>query len=211
MAWVSTEERMARTRLLVDVLTDDDELKLAGRTVSIDDAMIARGATLVAAAQARIDEQIELEIAWDTVRTQRKALRDEVIKTYMQHRRVAKAGIESADVKKLLDLAGERHTTVVEQHAQMTTFYTKGLSNAAALKELNRLGITREMLETGRTKLAQILSLLAQEKPAQSKKDEAFDPRDAALDALDAWYDEVMKGLEYATRANPAMMGRVKA
>lgn len=209
MTWITMEERVARTDKLVSNLIDDVELKAAGKTIGIDDVALARGVQLVKAARAADEAQRAADGAWADLRAERKQLRDAITQTYIQHRRVARLSIEIASIRTVLDIARDREKGVVGLHAQMLTFYTVGLSNAAALAELNRIGITRAMLESGRTTLEQITTLLHQETHAKATKEEATDARDAALDAMDAWYAQTVEGMAYATREKPTLLKRL--
>lgn len=204
MGYILMDERRRLTRLLIDNLERNTTLRLRLPRVATDaDAECTKGADLLETLETRIKEKDELEgkLAgmWETMHSRHET----VWATFLKHRNRAIEELTSAELITTLELAERQATGRPGQLLQMSDFYSKLLDIPAALALLDATGLTKARLILNRDAVRALEDYESDILMVEITKQSATKAQHDALEAMDAWREDLYDRIELVTKDAP--------
>lgn len=172
-----------------------------------DAAKVSAGEPLLAAAeelQAVQKKEYSEQYAATTVLGEAWKAAD---KTYATHRKLAKLALsDDPDGQKALMLHEHKAKTLDPWLGQAGVFYKNLLESAEMLAAMAVYNITDLMLIAARDAVVQVAVLNGDQEREKSESQRATKTRDAALDALDVWYNEFRTLARIALEDDPQLL-----
>lgn len=183
------------------------DIAAALAAVGYDAAVIGQGEALLQTARGLYETQVrEYGEQYAATAAFKQAL-EAADAVYNTHRRLAQLAFKNDLVRrKTLALDERRGRTVTRWLNQATRFYTAILSDDAGVAALGRFNLSRPALEAAHAQVQQVAALKAAQEREKAEAQQATKRRDAAIDALDDWFDDFREVARIALAANPQLL-----
>ena len=190
---VSIEQRLMMMQLALDTLETDNTIQTKLASFSYDNQRRAQGRQLYAEAvswqqqqQAAYGEQYSatdtLDALWNTADAE-----------YMRLVKIARIALKDhLGLWTTLSLVGKRKQQLAGWLLQARQFYDNALTQPTVMAQFGVYGISAQQLMDGREQINAVEAANVAQKCKRGEAQEATLKRDAALDAMDAWYSELI-------------------
>lgn len=200
----SLKEQLERTRLIVEGVKQNSEIKKKMARVGFTDDDLQRGTNLRKSVSENKTRQGKGLGAQKAATQSFKQQREEINEEYLYHLSVAKIALRNdSTLWDVLQLNGRRETTVAGWFSQVQDFYDNIDTVAAAMK---KHGVTAAELNQNREKIAAAAQLRVAQAQKKGEAQSATQERKRALAELKQWEQDFRYLAKFALKDNPQQL-----
>lgn len=201
------ERKLLAIQLTVDRIQANVEIKSGLETYNITGAKVDEGVNLYQTARGKYESRVSA-LANQVSATQTvNRLWAAAHKTYMNYVDISRKKLtDDIAALELLDLNGERKSTIAEWLPQSRRFYNNALGTEAIKTQLATVGITEERLQAGLAAVNAVEAAYNQQQEKIALSQQARVDRDKSLSAALQWRREVLAVARVALQDKPELM-----
>ncbi len=205
------EQLFRESQVMIDIIEAHDVVKAALEDYGLNSDKINAFKSQHSTSVTKYELQLTKYGIRSNISMQFKQKKRELDETYSDHVSLAREVLEDApDLLELLDLYGDRKSTLAGYFAQVKRFYTNALANDTAKTRLSAFGLTQERLEAGLQLAQETETANSQIHDAASDAEKSTRERNASVAALAKERRRILTVASVALKDQPELLDKLK-
>jgi len=205
------EQLFRESQVMIDIIEAHDVVKAALEDYGLNSDKINAFKSQHTTSVTKYELQLTKYGVRSSISQQFKQKKRELDEMYSDHVGLAREVLEDApDLLELLDLYGDRKTTLAGYFAQVKRFYNNALANDTAKTRLSGFGLTQERLEAGLQLAEETETANSQIHDAASDAEKATRERNDSVAALAKERRRILTVAGVALKDQPELLDQLK-